>query len=145
MMLLRQRFSPERHRLLLRSCASHRRTVEDGPERLLTRALEQTPEKLVQTDKKGQVSRWAFRSRDFRLFMIGNLISWVGDWMDLVALNWAVLSLFGSGLHLGLINAYRLAPVFVLSIPAGVLADRLDRRRLLFWLQTGTMVLTAFE
>src|SRR6516225_3901468 len=71
-------------------------------------------------------SRWAFRSRDFRLFMLGNLISWVGDWMDLVALNWAVLSLFGSGLHLGLINACRLVPVFVLSIPAGVLADRLD-------------------
>jgi MFS family permease len=86
--------------------------------------------------------RWAFRSRDFRLFMAGNLVSWVGDWMDLVALNWAVLALSGSALQLGLINACRLVPVFALSVPAGLLADRLDRRRLLLWLQTGTMVLT---
>jgi MFS family permease len=128
--------------MLLNSCAARGRTIENDPERLPARTPEQTPEELVQADKREQVSRWAFRSRDFRLFMIGNLISWVGDWMDLVALNWAVLSLFGSGLHLGLINACRLVPVFVLSIPAGVLADRFDRRRLLFWLQTGTMVLT---
>jgi MFS family permease len=87
-------------------------------------------------------ARWAFRSRDFRLFMAGNLISWVGDWMDLVALNWAVLALSGSALQLGLINACRLVPVLALSVPAGILADRLDRRRLLLWLQTGTMVLT---
>lgn len=87
-------------------------------------------------------SRWAFRSRDFRIFMVGNLISWVGDWMDLVALNWAVLALSGSALQLGLINACRLVPVFALSVPAGILADRFERRRLLIWLQTGTMVLT---
>jgi MFS family permease len=87
-------------------------------------------------------SRWAFRSWDFRLFMAGNLISWVGDWMDLVALNWAVLALSGSALQLGLINACRLLPVFALSVPAGILADRLDRRRLLLVLQTGTMLLT---
>jgi MFS family permease len=74
--------------------------------------------------------------------MAGNLISWVGDWMDLVALNWAVLALSGSGLQLGLINACRLLPVFVLSLPAGMLADRLDRRRLLLCLQSGTMILT---
>jgi predicted MFS family arabinose efflux permease len=87
-------------------------------------------------------SAWAFRSRDFRLFMAGNWISWIGDWMDLVALNWAVLALSGSALQLGLINACRLLPVFALSMPAGILADRMDRRRLLLWLQTGTMVLT---
>jgi predicted MFS family arabinose efflux permease len=74
--------------------------------------------------------------------MAGNLISWIGDWMDLVALNWAVLVLSGSALQLGLINACRLLPVFVLSLPAGMLADRLDRRRLLLWLQSGTMILT---
>jgi MFS family permease len=87
-------------------------------------------------------NRWAFRSRDFRVFMAGNLISWVGDWMDLVALNWGVLALSGSGLQLGLINTCRLVPVFALSVPAGILADRLDRRRLLLGLQGGAMVLT---
>jgi MFS family permease len=82
------------------------------------------------------------RSSDFRLFMLGNLISWIGDWMDLAALNWAVLALTGSAIQLGLINACRLIPVFALSLPAGVLADRFDRRRLLIWLQAGTMALT---
>jgi MFS family permease len=74
--------------------------------------------------------------------MVGNLISWIGDWMDLAALNWAVLALTGSAIDLGLINACRLAPVFLLSLPAGVLADRFDRRQLLIGLQAGTMALT---
>jgi predicted MFS family arabinose efflux permease len=74
--------------------------------------------------------------------MVGNLISWTGDWMDLAALNWAVLTLTGSAFDLGLINACRLIPVFALSLPAGVLADRYERRRLLIALQAGTMILT---
>jgi len=85
---------------------------------------------------------WVFRSREFRLFMLGNLVCWIGDWMDLAALNWAVLALTGSAVHLGLINACRLVPVFAMSLPAGILADRMDRRRALIWLQCGTMVLT---
>lgn len=62
--------------------------------------------------------------------------------MDLAAMNWAVLELTGSALLLGLINACRLVPVFAISLPAGVLADRLDRRRLLIAVTAGTMVLT---
>ncbi len=62
--------------------------------------------------------------------------------MTLVALNWAVLESTGSALYLGLINACRLIPAFVLSVPAGVLADRIDRRKLLMLLQAGTMLLT---
>jgi MFS family permease len=84
----------------------------------------------------------AFRWRSFRVFMAGSFVSWAGDWMDLAALNWAVLTLTGSPLALGLINACRLVPVFALSLPAGVLADRHDRRKLLMALQAGVMVLT---
>ncbi len=84
----------------------------------------------------------AFRSGPFRIFMAGCVVSWIGDWMDLAALNWAVLKLTGSAIDLGLINACRLVPVFLLSLPAGVLADRLDRRRLLIGLQVGAMLLT---
>ena len=62
--------------------------------------------------------------------------------MDLTALNWAVLQLTDSPLDLGIINACRLAPIFLLSIPAGVLADRYDRRKLLIVLQLGLMLLT---
>jgi hypothetical protein len=46
--------------------------------------------------------------------------------MNLVALNWAVLEFTGSALYLGLINACRMVPAFLLSVPAGVLADRSD-------------------
>jgi MFS family permease len=87
-------------------------------------------------------SRLALRSRDFRLFMAGSLVTRVGDWMDLVALNWAVLQFTHSPLHLGLINACRLIPAFLLSVPAGILADRYDRCKLLIWLQLGMMLFT---
>ena len=59
--------------------------------------------------------------------------------MSLVALNWAVLELTGSPLYLGLINACRMVPALLLGIPAGVLADRGDRRKLLILLQAGIM------
>jgi hypothetical protein len=57
-----------------------------------------------------------------------------------VALNWAVLQLTQSPWHLAVINACRLVPAFVLSVPAGLLADRMDRRALLALLQAGTVV-----
>jgi len=84
----------------------------------------------------------AFRSRPFVVFMAGCSLAWTGDWMDLASLNWAVLSLTDSAFALGVINACRLLPIFALSLPAGVLADRFDRRRLLIGLQCGTMSLT---
>ena len=59
--------------------------------------------------------------------------------MTWVALNWAVLEFTGSALYLGLINACRMIPAFLLSVPAGVLADRGDRRKLLILLQAGIM------
>lgn len=87
-------------------------------------------------------SRFAFHSRRFRIFMTGSLVTRVGDWMDLVALNWAVLQFTDSPIYLGIINACRLVPAFLLSVPAGILADRYDRRKLLIWIQIGMMVLT---
>src|SRR4028119_2469122 len=87
-------------------------------------------------------TRFALRSRSFRIFAAGNLVSQAGEWMTLVALNWAVLEFTGSALYLGLINACRMVPAFLLSVPAGALADRSDRRKLLILLQTGIMPLT---
>jgi MFS transporter, DHA1 family, staphyloferrin A biosynthesis exporter len=89
-----------------------------------------------------QLPRFALRSRTFNILMAGSLVTRVGDWMDLVALNWAVLQFTNSPLYLGLVNACRLVPTFILSLPAGILADRYDRRRLLIWIQIGMMLLT---
>ena len=82
-------------------------------------------------------TRFALRSRSFAIFASGYLVSHTGEWMSLVALNWAVLEFTGSALYLGLINACRMVPTLLLGIPAGVLADRSDRRRLLILLQVG--------
>ncbi|MDP9457044.1 MAG: MFS transporter [Actinomycetota bacterium] len=84
-------------------------------------------------------TRFALRSRPFGIFAAGNLVSQTGEWMTLVALNWAVLEFTGSALYLGLINACRMVPALLLSVPAGVLADRSDRRKLLILLQAGIM------
>lgn len=89
-----------------------------------------------------QASRFALRSKPFRIFMTGSLVTRTGDWMDLVALNWAVLQFTNSPLHLGLLNACRLVPAFLLSVPAGLMADRYNRRKLLFSIQAGIMLLT---
>ncbi|HEY9898949.1 MAG TPA: MFS transporter [Pantanalinema sp.] len=74
--------------------------------------------------------------------MAGSLVGRIGDWLDLVALNWATLQLTDSALHLALVNVARLAPVFALSVPAGVMADRHDRRRLLMLIQVLGAALT---
>ena len=70
-------------------------------------------------------------------------MSQTGEWMTLVALNWAVFEFTGSALYLGLINACRMVPAFVLSVPTGILADRSDRRKLLILLHAGIIPLTV--
>ncbi len=87
-------------------------------------------------------SRIALRHRMYLIYMVGSFVSLVGDWMDIVTLNWAVLKLTDSALNLGVVNACRLIPVFLLSLPAGILADRVNRRWLLIILQACMMVLT---
>ncbi|HVF01641.1 MAG TPA: MFS transporter [Rubrobacteraceae bacterium] len=96
----------------------------------------------ARVEARSSPTRFALRSRSFGIFAAGNLVSQAGEWMTLVALNWAVLEFTGSALYLGLINACRMVPAFLLSVPAGVLADRSDRRKLLILLQTGIMPLT---
>jgi MFS family permease len=71
------------------------------------------------------------RNRDFRLFYIGQLISFAGDWFLVVALSGLVLRLTGSAaLVAAVFVAYNL-PYGIVSFVGGPLADRLDRRRLM--------------
>ncbi len=71
--------------------------------------------------------------RDFRVFWVGQLISVTGTWMQSVAQGWLVLELTGSPFLVGLAVAARSIPVLVLAIPAGIVADRFDRRRVIVW------------
>ena len=83
----------------------------------------------------------SLRHRNYRLLWIGTLISSSGDWMDQIALNWLVYQLSGSAVQLAILNLARLAPIFVFTLVGGVVADRWERRRLLFTTQFVAMIL----
>ncbi len=82
----------------------------------------------------------ALRSRDFRLFFIGQTISLIGTWMQQTALPWLVYSLTDSAVLLGLVSFCTMIPVFVLGPVAGVVADRWQRRSLMLATQVIAML-----
>jgi MFS family permease len=82
----------------------------------------------------------ALRHRNFRLFFGGQTISLVGTWMTRVATGWLVYRLTGSAMLLGTVSFAGQIPTFLLAPFAGVLVDRLDRRQVLLWTQTLSMV-----
>ncbi len=78
----------------------------------------------------------ALRVRDFRLFWFGLIVSNIGTWMQMIGQGWLVLQLTGSPFWLGLVAFARAVPVIGFSLFAGVVADRVDRRRLLLTTQS---------
>ncbi len=82
----------------------------------------------------------ALRHRNFRLFFGGQTISLIGTWMTRVATGWLVYRLTGSALLLGTVSFAGQIPSFLLAPFAGVWVDRLDRRQVLVWTQTLSMV-----
>lgn len=83
----------------------------------------------------------SLRHRNYRLLWFGTLISNSGDWMDQIAFNWLVYHLTGSAVYLGLVNFCRMAPILFFTLIGGVVADRVERRRLMFTTQTVAMLL----
>lgn len=82
----------------------------------------------------------ALRSRNYRLFFIGQGISLTGTWMQTVAMGWLVYNLTNSAFLLGLVAFAGLICTFLLSPFAGVLSDRVDRKRILLTTQALSMV-----
>lgn len=78
----------------------------------------------------------ALRNPNFRLYFAGQTTSLVGTWMQRTAQSWLVLSLTGSGAALGAIVALQTLPVLLLGPYGGVVADRIDRRKLMVLLQS---------
>lgn len=85
----------------------------------------------------------SFRSRDFTLFWLGSVVSNTGTWMQTTALSLVVYSLRSSSFDLGVVNFVSGIPVLFLAIPAGVLADRVDKRKLLIVAQAVLMLQAA--
>lgn len=85
----------------------------------------------------------ALRHRNFRLFFGGQLTSLIGTWMQQVAQAWLVLRLTNSSLMLGLVSFAAYLPILLVTLFAGVVVDRVDRRRLIVAAQT-LLMLSAF-
>jgi MFS family permease len=78
----------------------------------------------------------ALSVRNYRRYYGGQAISLIGTWMQMTAQAWLVLSLTHSGAALGAVVALQTLPVLLLAPYGGVIADRLDKRRLMIVLQS---------
>jgi MFS family permease len=83
----------------------------------------------------------ALENHNFRLFWGGNFLSNIGTWMQNVAQGWFVLLLTNSAFWLGVIGFAGSIPYLFVSLVGGVVADRVDKRRLLMVTQSIMMVL----
>jgi MFS family permease len=79
----------------------------------------------------------ARRWRNFRLYLIGQLVSAAGTWMNFTASSWLVLQLTSDGVALGVNAALMFGPTLLFAPIGGVLADRFDKRRILVRTQLG--------
>jgi MFS family permease len=81
--------------------------------------------------------------RNYRLYFVGQLVSFSGSWMQDAALPWLVYELTHSATAVGLTIFFRLGPSTILSLFVGDLADRFDNRRFLMATQIGQAVPAA--
>ena len=77
----------------------------------------------------------AFTYRDFRLMWMGACTSTIGSWMQTTAQAWLVYTLSNDAFYLGLDAFLGQAPIILLSLVGGVIADRRDRRAMLLMSQ----------
>lgn len=84
--------------------------------------------------------RQLFGNRNFALFSVGNVLSLTGNWIQLVAVSWLIWELTNSTVWLGIVAASQFVPIFLVSPLGGVLADRMDRRRLILFSNGGGLL-----
>jgi len=78
---------------------------------------------------------------NFRLYISGQAVSLIGTWLQITAQSWVVWQLSHSEAALGVVAMLAALPILLLGPWAGVLADRVNRRKLLILTQTGMMLL----
>jgi MFS family permease len=89
-------------------------------------------------------SAWSpFRHRVFTILWLATVISNVGAWMQNAASGWLMTSLSPAPLDVALVQAASTLPMFLFSLPAGALADIIDRRRLLILVEVAATVLVV--
>ena len=89
--------------------------------------------------KQREVASWAatafasLRYRDFRFLLLSTTSLGFGQWFQLIGMGWLAYVVTQSPIQMGIVAAIRGVSVVTLSIPAGMLADRYDRRTLVLW------------
>jgi MFS family permease len=83
------------------------------------------------------------QNRDFRIVLVGQGISAVGDAISVTTMPLLILALTGSGLQMGIVGVLQRLPDLLFGLPAGAYADRWDRRRMMLWADAGRAALTA--
>ncbi len=78
----------------------------------------------------------ALRHRDYRLYWIGAVISFIGSWTQSVSYQWLVYEITGSKLWLGIVGFAGSLPFFALTLFGGALADRVNKRKTLIVTQS---------
>lgn len=89
----------------------------------------------------GRATFSSLKIRNYRLYFIGQAVSLSGTWMQTVALGWLVLEISGSGTQLGVVVALQFLPMLVLGPWGGLVADRYNKRTILYCTQVAFFVL----
>ena len=106
---------------------------------------------LSEGARERQTAFSSLRHRDFRLLWTGQIVSVTGTQMQLVAINWHIYLLTNSAFALGMVGLFRAGPIILCSLLGGVVADVIDRRRLMVATQTvmltcsGILALVTFK
>ncbi len=92
-----------------------------------------------------RATRWsetfrALRHRNYRLFYTGQAISLTGTWMQTIAQSWLVIQLTDSKAAVGIVTALQFLPITLFVLPAGVIADRVNKRDLILATRALAMV-----
>ena len=96
---------------------------------------------MTEEKKKINITTFtAFKSRNYRLYFVGQSISLIGTWMQKTAVSWVIYSLTHSKFMLGLSLFASMFPSFVFSFIGGATADRYNRYKLLLITQVASMI-----
>jgi len=91
---------------------------------------------MTRVERAGRLTFASLAVPNYRRYIGGQSISLIGTWMQMTAQSWLVLTLTGSSTALGVVIALQTLPVLLLAPYGGVIADRIDKRRLMIALQT---------
>ncbi len=98
------------------------------------------PEAPVSSDTSVRTRLAPFQSRNFRLLWFGSFVSQIGSQMHVVAVSWQVYQLTRDPLALGGIGVAQIIPLVLLALGGGMLADALDRRKVMLGAQVAMML-----